>query len=330
MDNYTFQYQDTGIILNTDPPTPWGGLGSTFVDVTNVQGLSNAPYRVTERDREGQDGGYVDAEHELMRVIVLEATVYAPQDLLESFLENLKSNFAPGKKARPFYFKAPGVSARVVFCKSYGIKYDWSTARRVGTMPIQIQLVAEDPTIYDASTVSGITALPLQTTGRAYNKSYNYGYSVGIVEAPDDGSIITGDLLVDAMVDSFADTSTSPVGVPGHQANGTITIINSGNKDTGATIRIYGPIVNPAVVHDLSGRALSFQLTVASDEYLEIDLRRRSVLLNGGTSRRYALVSGSRWFLLAPGTNSLRLLGTDPIAGTPDPSMTVEARAAYR
>jgi hypothetical protein len=286
MEDYTFKFKDNGIVFNTDadPLNP-------FIDVELVQGLGQAEFRVTERDREGIDGGYVDAEYEKMRTIIIEGTVYATHETLEPYLEQLKANFAPNKTPQPFYWTAPGIIERVVFCKSYGFKYDWTTARRTGITPFQVQLMAEDPTIYGSLLEVSTAALASEATGRGYDRGYNYGYGPAIL-------------------------------------GGLVEVNNAGNKETGASITIFGPIIAPAIVHDVSGRQLNFDLILAEGETLTVDLRARTVMLNGTANRRTSM-SGN-WFMLQPGNNSIRLLGTDPIGGTPDPSMVVSMRSAYR
>jgi len=148
---YTFQLDDDGVTLNEDTALP-------FVDITKVAGLDSAPYRETTRDHEGTDGGFLDAEFEKGRDISLEGTIYADSDTIESYLDDLKANFAPVTSPIPFYLKAPGVDERLVFVKPRGINYDWATARRIGMTTAQFLMYAEDPRIYaSALTSSTIT-----------------------------------------------------------------------------------------------------------------------------------------------------------------------------
>ena len=267
--DYEFQFKDTGVVLNTDAVAD-----APFVDITKVSGLDNSPYRITERDREGQDGGFVDAEFEKLRTIVLEGTVYSPQDQIAGYLDTIKANYAPVTSSQPLYLKAPNTSDRVVFCKSYGARYDWDTAMRIGTTPVQFTLVAEDPTIYDAVPTTISVGLPVEGAGRAYDKAYDYGY----------GAESTG---------------------------GTIAFTNGGNKPATATITILGPIINPTVAHSVSGKQLRFNIELADGQALVIELRDRTVLLNGTANRRSSLINTSQWFMIEPGVNSLHLLGTD-------------------
>lgn len=294
MDDWTFRFKDDGLLLNADITyDPVTGQANPFVDILNVTGLSNAPFRTTENNREGQDGGFVDAEFEQMRTIVLEGMVYANVNTVAAYLQSLKKNFGPNKTVQPFYFKEPGLNDRVVFAKSYGVNYDWTTALRTGTTPVQFQLIAEDPSIYDAEPTTATIGLSIPAGGRGYNRAYNYAYGAASL---------------------------------GGMAN----VFNGGDKDATATIKIFGPVTDPGVYHDVTGRVLQFQMVLLTGQFLTINLRNRTVYLNDSASRRNALTNYSRWFLLSPGSNSLRFLGSDPIGGAPDPIMSVEARGAYR
>lgn len=172
-EDFTFQLGDAGVTLNTDANS------MPFVDITEVNGLDNAPYRTTERDHEGVDGSWIDAEYEKGRPVTLEGTVYTDGTTMESFLDSLKSNYAPSRSLIPFYFKAPGVQERVLFVKPLGCRYDWTTLRRLGYGAIQFQMFAEDPRIYD----SNLNTFPIVQTiasspGREYDRDYSYGYGV--------------------------------------------------------------------------------------------------------------------------------------------------------
>jgi hypothetical protein len=287
--SYLFQYKNDGVVLNTDvtPDEP-------FVDITKVSGLDNAPFRTTEREREGMDGGFVDAEFETVRTIVLEGTVYAGSDFdkLEPYMDSLKTNYAPRRHPEPFYFEIPGIFKRLAFAKSYGVKYDIDQARRIGSSPIQIQLIAEDPAIYSSGVINLETTLAVATTGRGYNRSFDYGYGPPI-------------------------------------AGGRITITNAGNRPTGGVLTIRGPIEDPEIVHDISGNHLAFDITLHEEQYLDIDLRNRTVLLNGSANRRGSMMASSQWFLLDPGPNSLRFQGSK-IAESPIPVLEITTRSAYR
>lgn len=262
-EDFTYQLGDTGFTLNTSSDS------LPFVDITKVSGLDNAPYRETERDHEGADGGFLDAEFEKGRPITLDGLLYADPATLESTLDMLKANYAPASVRQPFYFKKPGVLERVLFVKSRGVKFDSDSFRRVGTVSVQFGLFAEDSRIYDAQErVITLEQSTDTTTGRGYSMGYPYGYGAAI-------------------------TPTSE------------NAINSGNRSTPATIVFYGPTTSPELVNDSTGKSLKVNLTLGASDYIVIDLQYHTVLLNGSANRR-GFLDAPNWFFLQPGDNFLR------------------------
>ena len=278
----TFQYGDTGQILNTDPSGT-----NPFCDITTITGLSNAPVRLVEHAREGMDGGFIDASFENMRVITLEGSIF---NVTETFLDALKANYAPSNSALPFYFQIPVVGVRVVFAKSLGITYALNNLRRLGQVAFQIQLKAEDPTIYGPQN-TGTANIGGSSTGFGFPLRFPLGF----------GGVLSN--------------------------NGTISINNSGNKPADATFVIYGPITNPAIYNSTTGQKVTFNITLGATDYLTVNLMNKTVILNGTTNRRGTMLGTSTWFLLQPGINAIALLGTP--GGTP-PTMTFNTRPAYR
>jgi hypothetical protein len=264
VDAFSYRLGDTGVVLN---PNDTSVL--PFVDITKVSGLDTPELRSTERDHEGVDGGFLDAEFEKMRTIVLEGQVIGHVDFLETYLDTLKGNWAARRASIPFYFAHPGVAERLVYVKPLGCRYDVDAARRLGTADIQFLCQAEDPRIYDSAlqTVQVSQGLPI-TTGTSYSLGYPFGF--GAVVSPE-GS----------------------------------TVINGGNRPTPAIITLTGPVTNPVIYNDTYGNEMAFEIVVASGETLVIDLGYRTVKLNGSVSRRSALIEPD-WFMLEPGENFLR------------------------
>jgi hypothetical protein len=238
-----------------------------FVDIIEVDGLDSAPFRQASRDHEGADGDFVDAEFESGRDIVLVGSIYADGDTMESYLDSLKANYAPSRTLVPFYVKAPGVAERVLFVKPMGCRYNWTQDRRTGTAPVQFLVHAEDPRLYTNVLNSIVMAAGSTiTSGRGYNKSYNYGYGT-IVTVPDSYSFVVG-----------------------------------GNRPAPATITITGPCTNPQITNDTVGIALQFIITLGVSDVLVVDLLNHTVMLNGTVSRRGTLQLPN-WYLLPVGNN---------------------------
>jgi hypothetical protein len=292
LDIYAFQYGDDGIVLNSD------SISLPFVDITQVSGLDSAPMRSSTQDHEGIDGGYVDAEFETIRTIVLGGTAYADQDMLEPYLDQLKTNFAPSTSASPLYVRTASTGLRALFCKcTTGLVYDWDQARRLSKADIQITLMAEDPAFYEAQDQVLIkNILPAVITGKGYPKFFPYGYG-------------------------------------GQPTSSGLIVYNEGNRDSYGTLQVSGPInSNFSITNDADvgpdgiSRFIRYNQALSSTDSVVFDLRKKSVVLNGNTNRRIAMTADSDWWKFKPGPNNIRFLGVS--AG--NPLLTITMRSAWR
>ena len=269
--DFTFQL-DSGPILNDD------SASVPFVDIDKVVGLDSAPYRETIRDHEGTDGGFIDAEFERGRDVILEGMIYLDTNNDESYLDELKSNFAPRTAPVSLAFKPPGVDERVIFVKPRGVRYDWESVRRVGMTPAQFLMYAEDPRIYDNNLLSTIIPFGgLATTGFAF--SFGFDLSFGAVVPP---------------------------------AGGTVT--NNGNRPMPAVMTITGPIVNPRIINQTDSKTLNFEVTLTTGQELVIDLLNRTVTLDGANMR--STLQTPEWWLFAQGTTDILFGGTSGTGST--------------
>ena len=283
LDEFSFRLKDDGILLNpNDQIFP-------FVDVYRVNGLDSPPFRETERDHEGVDGGFLDAEFEKGRPITIEGTALGDVNLLMPFLEDLKANYQPSRVLLPFYYRAPAIGSRVLFVKPRGVRYDWERALRHGETPIQFQLFAEDPRQYTPILETGyVPWAAAPTDGIGFDLGFNFGFGTS------------------ASLDS-------------------VTIVNSGNRETPAVITINGPVRNPRIVNDTLGLTLRFTIILGASDSLVIDLGSKTVRLNETSNQRGTLQSPN-WFLIQPGQNFFRYQG-DQGTGS---SMKIEYRSAWR
>lgn len=282
-EDYTYQLGDTGVLLNSSPVLP-------FVDIEEVEGLDSAPFRETQRDHEGQDGGFLDAEFEKGREIALTGKAYVDATNAEPFFDSLKQNYAPSTALVPFYVKHPGVSERFVNVKPRGVRYNITQARRYGETPIQFLLYAEDPRLY-SNVVDGAT-IPfgtVSTIGIGFNLGFNLDFGGGAV--PSSASLAVG-----------------------------------GNRPTPVIFVVNGPCVDPVIRNVTTGDILRFSpLQLLGGETLTIDTQYRTVLFNG-TSNYRGLLIDPNWFLLSPGIVEI---GYGAATGTGS-SLQVSYRSAWR
>lgn len=271
----TFQLGSSGVVLNSDTAS------LPFVDIESVKGLDSAPFRQTERDWEGNDGTFMDARFEKGRTIVLEGKVFAESSSMETYLDQLKANYAPSADLQQFIFKAPGVTERFLFVKSLGCRYDWDIIRRIGQAEVQFMMFAEDPRIYDNTLLNSPVSLGSQVyTGFGFNLGFPFGF--GGVSSTTDGVYIT----------------------------------NVGNRPTPPRFVIEGPVTNPRILNDTTGDEMIFTgIDLATGETLEVDAKYRTVKLNGTVNRRNTLTQ-PEWFFLDPGLNFIRYRAESSAAST--------------
>lgn len=262
-EDYTFKLGDSGVILNTD------SSGVPFVDILVVSGLDSAPYRETRRDHEGVDGGFMDAEFERGRDVVITADVFATADSMETYLDSLKANFAPSTSLVPFYFKTPSIAERLLYVKPLGLKYDWDQVRRSAQARIQFKAYAEDPRIYaSAATTTNIPFSAGASTGFGFDLGFSFGFG-------------------------------------GSGGSDGVFVNNIGNRPTPPTFTINGPCSNPTIRDETYGHNLAFSIDLATGETLVIDTQYKTVRLNGSVNRRGTLTNPD-WFFLEPGQTFLR------------------------
>lgn len=270
--DYELQLDTSGVRLNSGSTTP-------FVDIEKVSGLDSAPYRETIRDHEGADGGFIDAEFEKGRDIIVEGTIYAAISNVEDYLDDLKANFAPVQTPIPFYFKPGTVDERVIFVKPRGVRYDWDTARRLGMTSAQFLMFAEDPRIYTNLLQSITIAYGGDSgLGLAFSAGFNIDFGGGATPA---GSNVT----------------------------------NSGNRATPVVFTITGPVTNPIIFNNTTSNAMRFTIVLGAADTLTIDTGNRTVYLNGNQNRRNTLTTPD-WFLLEPGVNSITYAGLSGTGST--------------
>jgi len=132
----------------------------------------------------------------------------------------------------------------------------------------------------------------------------------GVFESADEH---TQDVYASASVASTAGRTyplTFPRIYPAAAPLGSATIFNAGNIDSYPLLRMYGPFSEPVLDILTTGKSLSLVgITVASGDFLEIDTRKRTILLNGDpTATRYDKLAfpASRWWSLPPGPTEVR------------------------
>jgi hypothetical protein len=98
---------------------------------------------------------------------------------------------------------------------------------------------------------------------------------------------------------------TMPMGLA-MGSGGTAITTSNGTTTAAPTFRIVGPVTNPTLRNNTTGQQLRFLHTLAAGEYLDIDVRNKTVHDQAGTNR-YAAKDGD-WWGIEPGNNELAFL----------------------
>jgi hypothetical protein len=307
--DYRYQYADDGVLMNAD-------TSGSFVDIDSVDGLDEPDIQTNMQNYDNDHGSFLDARWLQGRVITLKGSYYTSN---ETDLDQIKYNFRPRVLPEPFYFQHEGMEEpRVIFAKpSSPFRYTTDVMRAMGVVPFQVSLMAEDPTIYSATETSvgpvGMFSAGVGA-GRVYPRTYPMRYVPGS----------TGTTVWPATdVWPADDTWAADAGLPVIRQSA--VIVNKGTWPTGPKLTLYGPIANPVVTVRQTGQFIKIGVTLLTGDVLTLDMRTKSVLLNGVT-RRNKVTNDSAWWLLGNGTWTIDYRGD---VFQTDARMNVSYRSAW-
>lgn len=98
-----------------------------------------------------------------------------------------------------------------------------------------------------------------------------------------------------------------------------LNITNEGDAPSPVLLNFQGPAKNPVLVNSTTGAQLGFNLTIADGEYLQVNTRTGTVLLNGTADRLYTRQLTSSpilSFALNPGVNEMHVYAEEWDSGS--------------
>lgn len=107
---------------------------------------------------------------------------------------------------------------------------------------------------------------------------------------------------------------------------GLLEIVNEGCRETYLRARITGPVAAPIIVNQTTFERLELDLELRRGEWVDLDFRLGSVMLNGTASRYYAVTRESSWFSCAPGRTLINYLCRGEVT---DSTLTAWYRSAW-
>lgn len=252
----------------------------------DIVGLSLPEIRTSMGNYSGRDGGYVGAQFYGMRQISLQGQVFG-EDI--PTIEQKRRDIQEALRAHSVTMRivTDGGQSYVIYCNL--LRFDMPIKRTLNIAPFKIELLATDPLIYDDTNGVALTAALAKVVGGGYNTPVTYP----VIWAP----------------------SAQPT-----------TVINSGNAKVYPIVTMTDSATDPVIYNQTTGQLFGLTgFTMADGDVLVIDMRERTVTLNGGSVFN-KISSGSEWWGLEIGGNALLL---DSGSGSDHLDATISWRPAY-
>ena len=273
------QFDLGGVLIGTGTP----------VNIIEVTGLGRPPVRDNDTDQPSMDGQFAGPDYWAGRQIQFDAAIKIPGDpgachdmvaALQAATDKASVRLVGGA-GMTLRVKRPGRVVKSLTVRARKLDPEYKQIVH-GYVPLDIELLAHDPTFYADADSS--TELPL-------------------------GWLTGGGFAAPVVAPIYVQDGTVAADRPGW-------VTNNGDADAWPIIRITGPCSNVSIIHVPTGRVLALPtLTLATGQWVEIDTRpgHRTVTRdNGGNASSY-LSPSSRidLFSLPPGTSEMRWTAFD-------------------
>lgn len=289
-----WQYDLGGVLI---------GAG-TSVNVIETTGLGRPPVRASDVDQPSMDGQFAGPDYWAGRQIQFDAAIKIPgnpgacHDMVATLqaVTDAAAVRLVGGQGLTLRIKRPGRPVKQLTARARRLDPEYRDVLK-GYVPLDIELLAHDPTFY--ADEESQANLPL-------------------------GWLTGGGFAAPVVAPIYVQDGTVAADRPGW-------VTNNGDADAWPILRITGPCANVTITHVASGRALALPtLNLAAGRWIEIDTRpgHRTVTWdNGGNASTY-LSASSRidLFSIPPGQSEMRWTAFD---NTNSAQLSVIWRDAY-
>lgn len=244
---------------------------------TQLDGLDLPSIRTSSGNYAGRAGGYVGGQFYGMRSIGIQGKVFGSS----------VAGLAATRKALQTALDAQSVTMQLItndgasyILYAYLTDFEMPITQALFSAPYQIELLAPDPIIYDNATGTALTTSISRITSGGYTYPVVYPVIYAAASAP-------------------------------------TTVTNSGTTGVYPIIMLTGSATNPVITNRTTNMLMSLNLTTGSSDVIVIDMRQRTITLNGGSI--FGLQgAGSSFWSLPVGPNSIALTtsgGSDTVTG---------------
>ncbi len=263
------------------------GLGTVYHTAQPLSGLEKPPIRESSSNFAGRDGGYLAAQFYSMRDISITGQILSDTIANHETHRKTLENSMPIRETFPVVFTMP--SGAQFYAECFLKKLDFDITKPTASR-FKIELRAPDAILY------GGGSAPL------------YGLQDITVDKLDTGGAILPFIL--------------PVTLG---AEAYTTVVNSGDTEVFPTIVCSGRYTNPRIYNMRTNSIIRVNVSTSVGDVLIIDMKEKTITLNGVSVLPYLSSQGGFWSLLA-GNNDL-YLETD--SGSDASTVQVQYRHAY-
>jgi len=235
-------------------------------------GLLDLPeIRTSDANKLRRDGVWPGDDFAGAKIFTLSGTVVAElsHDTLDTLLEQFTAAMTHGQED-DLVFWLPGIyggQQRRISARPRRRSITLDEASR-GMVAWAVEFHASDPRVYEEDIHEGTSTLPTAGGGLQFSLVFSLVF----------GAVSTG---------------------------GSIDAPNDGTAPAPVWARIDGPCANPVLLLANTGEYLSFNISIAAGDWLEVDFANHTAMLNG-TASRFANIVNHGWWMLQPGDNEIQ------------------------
>lgn len=262
------------------------GPGTAY-EFQKIEGLDVPDVRNGDAGRARDHGTFIGLDLMAGRTITLTLQVAASGSTsFQTAWSQLAGVTVPGGTTEtPLFFNLPGWGTLATMARVRRRQMPIDIQFALGNLAdCTIQFACSDPRLYSTPTQSVSVSPPGTSAGFSFPMSFPLSFGGGTVA-------------------------------------GVISATNSGNIEVRPQFTITGPCTNPSITNASATGSpnLTFVLTMNSGDTLVVDTDMHTATYftagsTTGSTRAYLLASGSQWFSLLPGTNTIQFLTGDSVA----------------
>lgn len=244
------------------------------IRVLDTSGVLDWPDRMGSAEAYGdKQGGFDNGYNPLgIRRVVMSVGVHIEKDgeATEALLQETLGILAKSSRGLLVSLRS-GKNPRTLFCRPKRAEFPGSWDVGMGLARGVLEFESTDP-VWHGLEATYETGMMEASGGRTYDRTYPMTY----------GALGDG---------------------------GSVVVTNGGNLESYPVMRVYGPVDTPVITNLAQDKIIKVNVDIAADSYLEINLAKHTLLMNGTGNQRSALDPSSRWFTFDPGDTEILFNG---------------------